>query len=156
MLIYNNVEVDMKTLKAGCYLVNTENCTIGLIYRDNHNDYTFPKGHVEEGEDTISCAIRETAEETKRDAVIVVDIKPIEEHYTTSSQEECVCYMYVALDNGPSDNTSTDTHQLLWVDIDEVENKLSYESLKVSWAQIKPYIIDLLDKNSSMQTNKNT
>ena len=58
----------MKTIKAGCFLIDKENKMIALIHREKQNDYSFPKGHVEQGEDIKSAAIRETAEETKRDA----------------------------------------------------------------------------------------
>ena len=134
----------MEILKAGCYLINLENKSIGLIYRENYNDYTFPKGHVEIGEDTVTCAIRETAEETKRVASVVPGIKPYEERYKDSKGNDCVCYMYVAIDNGPSDNDSTDTHDLIWTAFDDVENKLSYDSLKKSWSSMKSVIYNIL------------
>ena len=52
------------TLKAGTILINKDN--ICLIYRDIHNDYSFPKGHLEKNESLKECDIRETEEETKR------------------------------------------------------------------------------------------
>ena len=58
-------------LKAGTILINKDK--IGLIYRDFNNDYTFPKGHVEEGESFLECAIRETNEETKREVKILLE-----------------------------------------------------------------------------------
>ena len=56
----------MKVEKAGCILINKENNKIGLIYRQKQKDYSFPKGHRESEESLIECAIRETAEETKK------------------------------------------------------------------------------------------
>ena len=58
----------METQKAGCYLVDVKHKKIALIYREKHNDYTFPKGHLENNETLEQCAIRETAEETKKAA----------------------------------------------------------------------------------------
>ena len=57
--------------KAGCILINKELKKVGLIYRKEYNDYTFPKGHLEKNETLTECAIRETAEETKRVANII-------------------------------------------------------------------------------------
>ena len=54
----------MKTYKAGTILVNLANKKIGLTYRVKQNDYSFPKGHLEEGETLQECAVRETEEET--------------------------------------------------------------------------------------------
>lgn len=90
----------------------------------------------------MQCAIRETAEETKRDCVIVDSIPPIVDRYTTPKGEQCVCYMFVAVDIGKSDNDSLDTHELIWVDIDKVESILSYDDLKKHWLIAKEKILE--------------
>lgn len=134
----------METIKAGCILVDVKHKKIGLIYRDKFNDYSFPKGHLEQNETIEECAIRETAEETKRDCKIVSQIKPDIQKYTTPRGEKCACYMYVAVDSGASDNASTDTHDLVWVKMEDVEQKLSYENLKILWNKKFPEIINTL------------
>lgn len=134
----------METLKAGCFLVNKKNKTIALIYREKQNDYSFPKGHLEDGETLEECAIRETAEETKRVAEIVKECEPFVERYTTPKGEKCACYMFIAIDKGKSDNTSEDTHETHWVPFEKVEEKLSYESLKKTWNNMKGKIAKIL------------
>ena len=134
----------METKKAGCYLLNKSTKCIALVFREKYNDYTFPKGHLEDNETFIDCAIRETAEETKRIAKIVENIPPIEEFYSTKTGELCKCVMFVAIDGGQSDNQSTDTHPVVWTPIEEVSKKLSYESLRDSWNTIKSEIFKLL------------
>jgi ADP-ribose pyrophosphatase YjhB (NUDIX family) len=133
-------------VKAGCYLLNKNEGTIAIVYRDYYNDYSFPKGHLEEGESLEECAIRETAEETKRVAILVEGLEPTIERYITLTGKKCICYMYIALDAGHSDNDSTDTHDVVWVPIDEVENKLSYDGLKKQWAKVKDSIVSLMNK----------
>ncbi len=134
-----------ETLKAGCYLVNTTTKKIALVYREHLNDFSFPKGHLEANETLKECAVRETAEETKRVAKIVEKFEPVIECYTTPRGEHCKCYMYIAVDNGKSDNISTDTHETLWINFDEVENKLTYERTKASWNSIKNQVESLFD-----------
>ena len=63
-----------KVLKAGCILINQKNKKIALVYRQKQKDYSFPKGHLEDGESLIECAIRETAEETKRNGEIFYEL----------------------------------------------------------------------------------
>lgn len=130
----------METIKAGCFLIDKEKKEIALIYRVKQNDYSFPKGHVEEGEDIKSAALREIAEETKRDAIIIEDFEPFIEKYTTPRGENCACYMYIAIDNGPSNNNSEDTHDVYWTPFENVEEILSYENLKNTWRAVKDNI----------------
>ena len=129
-----------ETQKAGCYLVDVKNRGVALVYREKRNDWSFPKGHREEGETIQECAVRETAEETKRVAEIVSGIDPVVERYVTPSGEHCVCYMFVAIDKGHSDDDSYDTHDTYFIDVDKVEEKLTYEDLKQSWKSVLPKI----------------
>ncbi len=137
----------METLKAGCFLVNQKDKTVALVYRAKKNDYSFPKGHLDEGESIEECAVRETAEETKRKAKILKEYDPFVERYTTPLGENCACYMYIALDNGKSDDDSADTHDTHWIPFEKVEETLSYPSLKSTWNQIKDKIEIILKKD---------
>ncbi len=132
------------TKKAGCIIVDVENKKIGMIYRKERNDFEFAKGHVENGESFEHCAVRETAEETKRDVEIVTSIKPYSFIYSTPSGEKCFCKIYVSIDKGKSDNDSPETHDLKWVELSEVEKTLSYENLKIMWNRLKPKIKKIL------------
>lgn len=138
----------MITEKAGCFLIKKETKEIALIYRKKQEDYSFPKGHVENGESLKDAAIRETAEETKRVAEIVDKYNPFVERYTTPRGEDCVCYMFFAIDKGESNNQCEDTHDLIWTPFDEVEEKLSYDNLKNTWNSVKNIIVEILKKNN--------
>lgn len=125
-----------KVKKAGCVLINTDDKTVALVIR-KQQEYSFPKGHVEEGESLKECAIRETAEETKRDCLVLEEKPVYKEEYVTPSGEDVDMYYFLAKDIGPSDNSSEDTHPTIWVPFDEVYDKLSYPSLKKVWDNVK-------------------
>ena len=125
-----------QVLKAGCILINTSNKSVALVLR-KQNEYSFPKGHVEEGETLKDCAIRETAEETKREALLLEDDPVYIEEYVTPSGEDVRMYYYLAKDIGPSNNDCEDTHPTFWFPYNEVYDKLSYPSLKKVWDTVK-------------------
>lgn len=126
-----------KVIKAGCILFNAKDHTIALVHREKHNDNSFPKGHVEGKESLKECAIRETAEETKREALVLEEEPIYIEDYITPGGEDVRLYYFIAKDNGPSNNTSEDTHPTYWVPYDEVSDMLSYPSLIKVWDNVK-------------------
>ena len=83
-----------KIIKAGCILMNMKDKTIALVYREKFNDYSFPKGHLEEDETLTQCAIRETAEETKRECIILDENPIFTEEYVTPLNEEVIMHYY--------------------------------------------------------------
>ena len=136
----------MKVEKAGCILIDIKNKKIGLIYRKKQNDYSFPKGHREDGGTLAECAIRETAEEAKRECILYSDNPIAKEYYFDSKNDEVDMYYFIGIDNGKSNNYSLDTHDLIWTPVEDVEDKLSYDSLKKVWREVKKQILNIINK----------
>ncbi|CCY94399.1 hydrolase NUDIX family protein [Firmicutes bacterium CAG:884] len=124
--------------KAGCILINKELKKIGLVYRKKLNDYSFPKGHLEENETLSECAVRETTEETGRDCKLISD-KEIGVIEYTNYEGQIKTYMFLALDKGKTNKkiAEKDKEELVWVNYNEVESKLSYQNLKDFWNKVK-------------------
>jgi 8-oxo-dGTP diphosphatase len=127
--------------KAGCVLVNKDTKQIALIYRDKFDDISFPKGHVEEGETLIECAIRETEEEIKRKIKLVSNEILFIDKYS-SNEGEISVYYYLGIDDGISTNDSLEVHDLIWCDIEDVHNKLSHKNTAKMFLEVKDKIID--------------
>ena len=136
----------MKTQKAGCILVNLKTKKIGLVYRMAQNDYSFPKGHQEDGESILECAVRETEEETGRKNHLLLDRPSYKLEYTTPRGEEVENYMFISIDDGDTDKEIPDElkESLVWVDINDVDNKLSYPDLIEMWNTLKDDVLKLL------------
>ena len=129
----------MKVKKSGCILINKETKKIGLVCRKRKDDYSFPKGHLEEGETLTECAMRETEEETGRTCIIPNETPVGRLHYTDSQNDETDVYYFLALENGKTKREvkEEDKESLKWVDVNEVEKTLSYQNLKDFWNSIK-------------------
>lgn len=124
--------------KAGCILINKEIKKIGIVYRKKLNDYSFPKGHLEENETLSECAVRETTEETGRDCKLISD-KEIGVIEYTNYEGQIKTYMFLAFDKGKTNKkiAEKDKEELVWVNYNEVESKLSYQNLKDFWNKVK-------------------
>ena len=124
--------------KAGCILINKELKKIGLVYRKKLNDYSFPKGHLEENETLSECAVRETTEETGRDCKLI-SYKEIGVIEYTNYEGQIKTYMFLALDKGKTNKkiAEKDKEELVWVNYNEVKSKLSYQNLKDFWNKVK-------------------
>lgn len=128
-----------EVIKAGCILIDKNNQKLALVYREDNDDYSFPKGHLEKDESIIECAIRETEEETKRIPVVDSNKKRYENKYV-NGEGNVIVYYYIAYDGGHSDNDSLETHPVIWLDYSEVYDKLTYDSDKELWNEVKEVI----------------
>ena len=136
--------------KAGCILLNLENKTIALVYREKQKDYSFPKGHLEGEESLITCAIRETAEETKFNCELLEDEPVYNENNITPSGENVKMYYFISKYTGLSDNTSDDTHPTFWIPYEDVYETLSYDSLKKVWNSEKDKVKEYFNKGMNI------
>lgn len=120
--------------KAGTILLSNDYKKVGLVYRTKLDDYSFPKGHIEKDETLIECALRETEEETGRMCTLITNEEIGKLEYV-NYEGTIYTHLFLAIDNGPTTKfiNEYDKENLVWVDINEVANKLTYDDLKEFW-----------------------
>lgn len=125
----------MNIKKSGAVIINNKKDSVLLLYRGDLKDWTFPKGHVEYGENYIETAIREVKEETGLDVKIIKQLCDVEYENIEGS---VITNMFLAMSQ--EDNKLKIEHDgdiLEWVNINEVNNKLSYDNLKDFFNKIR-------------------
>jgi len=96
----------------------------------------FPKGHMEQGETEIETARRETKEETNLD-VIVDEKKRYTISYITSTQiDKEVVYFRAKPISYSLLPQEAEIAEIMWVDIDEAKQYLSFDNLKQLWQNV--------------------
>jgi 8-oxo-(d)GTP phosphatase len=112
-------------LAAGAVLwrPGPEGPEIALVHRPRYDDWAYPKGKLDDGEDMPTAAVREVAEETGlrvRLGALLGDVR-----YPVPEGDKLVRYWAAqALDGEFVANDETD--QLEWVSIDRAADQLSY------------------------------
>lgn len=137
-----------KILKAGCVLINKENKKVGLVFRKKQADYSFAKGHLENGETLVECAKRETEEETGRKVELVSEKELGILSYITKKGENVDTYLYLAIDRGPIEKEIPENlkEELEWIDFEKVEELLTHDDLKDFWDMHKDYVLKNMQK----------
>ena len=97
-----------------------------LVHRPRYDDWSFPKGKVENGETAVSAAVREVAEETGFHAVLGRSLGSVEYKLTRPKKNKHVHYWSArAVDGEFVPNDEVD--QLRWVPQHDVRALLSYD-----------------------------
>lgn len=126
--------------KAGALILSSKSPhQLLLVYRGNHDDWSFPKGHTEEGEDALSTMKREIQEETGLEVGIIAELPPLSYHHKSGSQVVTDMFLVRSLD----DSTLSIEHEgdkLAFFNLNEVGEKLTYENLQEYFKQARPLI----------------
>ncbi|HSZ36753.1 MAG TPA: NUDIX hydrolase [Acidimicrobiales bacterium] len=101
-----------------------ETLEIAVVHRPVHQDWSFPKGKLEEGETFESAALREVEEETGMTCRLLRFIGHTE-YVDRKGRPKAVAYWVMAAQSGsfvPNDEVD----EMRWVSLDEASRLLSY------------------------------
>ncbi len=109
---------------AGC-IVFKEKKVLLVRYFSN---YSFPKGHIENGETREECAVRETKEESGIDAHIVAP--PIVVPSQKPGDRRNIYFFPSLYAGGEPLSQKGETDEVMWVSIDEALGLLTFDADK--------------------------
>ena len=127
----------MKNEKS-CGAMIIEGNKVLVIQQKKSGFYGFPKGHVEENETEAETAVREVKEETGIDIKVLEDKRYFMKFVQGGDiNKEVVFFIARPLNTEGLSMQEKEIKDIKWVDINEVENILSFENIKNLWLEAK-------------------
>ena len=105
-----------------------QNTKILLVKNNNGRYWSFPKGHIEEGETEQETAIREIKEETGLDVTLVQGFREISEYSPFGKIRKRVVFVLARAftDNEKIQEEEIDSY--IWVDLQQARKLCSYDN----------------------------
>lgn len=132
----------IKQYSAGgiVYKKDSDGTKILVSKHSGHHGWVFPKGligdHIE-GEEKEATAIREVKEETGVEAKIEKPLSPVTYWYEFEGEkiEKTVYYFVMLFLGGDISKHDWEMEEVEWLDVSEVEDRLTYPSDKEVWKE---------------------
>ena len=111
-----------------------------LVHRPRYDDWSLPKGKLEEGEALISCAYREVLEETG----LSIKLGPfvgVVEYYVPDGLKQVSYWSASLIEDNSSFHPNEEVDQIIWLDLDSAGLKATRESDReiISRFSLTPY-----------------
>lgn len=98
---------------------------VAVIHRLRYDDWTLPKGKLEEGESWLDAAVREVREETGFDAEVLSFAGAIA--YDTERGHKVVSFWHMAASGEPSSALDgTEVDEVVWLTPEAARERLQY------------------------------
>jgi len=114
-----------------------------LLYRKEHNDWSFPKGWIDEGETPLVAMRREVREET---GLEIDNIQPLPDHRYQNSVGDVVVHMFVATSKDDTElRPEFNGDRFAWLTWEAVADQLSYPNLK-DYVKVAAEVVERFSK----------
>ncbi|MCD7847769.1 MAG: NUDIX domain-containing protein [Oscillospiraceae bacterium] len=117
------------------------NTEILLVKHVNSGHWSFPKGHVEDGETEIQTAIREIREETGIEVIIDQTFRETVSYSPKKGTHKTVVYYLAKAKNTDFVPQEDEIADIKWVEIDRADAVLSYDNDKSVAQKARGHIV---------------
>ncbi len=132
----------MKEKSCGAIIYKTENNELKfLLVHQSNGHYSFPKGHMEEGENEIDTALREIKEETNIDVNLDTDFRKSISYLLESKNviKEAVYFVATPI----TENLKAQAGEIddcSWNNYEETLEKLEFDNIKEVFEEAYNYL----------------
>ena len=126
-----------------------------LLIRDSYQNWGFPKGHLEDGEEPDAAALREVAEETGLAKLAIrANVETIDWHFRFRGRlihKVCHFYLMEAADSATKPQRSEGITACKWARFDDATKMLSYANAR----EVLTHAHALLSSNGTSNSSTN-
>jgi 8-oxo-dGTP pyrophosphatase MutT (NUDIX family) len=98
---------------------------VALVHRPKYDDWTLPKGKLDQGETFEQAALREVWEETGLRCRLVRELPSVE--YTVRDRPKVVRYWLMAVESDPGFEPNDEVDELRWLSPEAAASLLTYD-----------------------------
>lgn len=118
----------MKVEKScGCIVIDGRNV---LLVKQTKGHWSFPKGHMEEGESEIQTAVREVKEETNVDAIPDETKRYVEEYLMDNGNMKQVIYFVSKQASSNIKAQESEIAEIAWLPFEKARETITYDNTR--------------------------
>ena len=129
-----------KSCGALVYRKRGENIQLLLLRHKMGGHWSFPKGHVEDGETEAQTALREVREETGLNIMLLDGFREIVRYSPRPGVSKDVVYFLGYAEDSRTVRQEEEISEIRWVNIGGISNYLTYDNDRMLIRGVKRYL----------------
>ena len=98
---------------------------VAVVHRPRYDDWSLPKGKLDEGETFEEAALREVWEETGLRVALATELPPV--HYEARGRPKIVRYWLMSVEDDPGFEPNDEVDELRWLSAADAVELLTYD-----------------------------